>query len=301
MDLNGLLMGELRLTADILVGLAVGAVILRSGLADKLMTRLLPFLLRFGIGSVLGTALTISLGSAKAGAAVIATALNDGRIAERPAMWGTLMLSFPAYLHRWPTTMIMAASLAGLPGAIFGIILLVRSAARFVLIAVILKRGDGESGEIAEGEAGSARRVKFAKRMLKTMPIAWFFYGVAYALVPTAEEALRGWLTGGAAFLPLAGLTVAAASIAHISAALALAGGSLAAGELTVAQAVFALILGNSLGVVTRLFRTNTGYYFGLFSRSMAKDLLFWNFATTAFFALITLAAAAVPLLVEVM
>lgn len=301
MDLNGLLMGELRLTADILVGLAVGAVILRSGLADKLMTRLLPFLLRFGIGSVLGTALTISLGSAKAGAAVIAAALNDGRIAERPAMWGTLMLSFPAYLHRWPTTMIMAASLAGLPGAIFGIILLVRSAARFVLIAVILKRGDGESGEIAEGEASSARRVEFAKRMLKTMPIAWFFYGVAYALVPTAEEALRGWLTGGAAFLPLAGLTVAAASIAHISAALALAGGSLAAGELTVAQAVFALILGNSLGVVTRLFRTNTGYYFGLFSRSMAKDLLFWNFATTAFFALITLAAAAVPLLVEVM
>ena len=301
MNLSGLLMGELRLTADILVGLAVGAVILRSGLADKLMTRLLPFLRRFGIGSVLGTALTISLGSAKAGAAVIAAALNDGRIAERPAMWGTLMLSFPAYLHRWPTTMIMAASLAGLPGAIFGAVLLVRSAARFVLLAVILKRGAGESGEVEESIAGSARKVKFAKRMLKTMPIAWFFYGVAYALVPTAEEALRGWLTGGAAFLPLAGLTVAAASIAHISAALALAGGSLAAGELTVAQAVFALILGNSLGVVTRLFRTNTGYYFGLFSSSMAKDLLFWNFATTAFFALITLAAAAVPLLIEVM
>ena len=55
--------------------------------------------------------------------------------------------------------------------------------------------------------------MKFGKRMLKTLPIAWFFYGVAYALVPWAEEALRSWLLGGTAFLPLAGLTVAAASI----------------------------------------------------------------------------------------
>ena len=101
--------------------------------------------------------------------------------------------------------------------------------------------------------------------------------------------------------VPLAGLTVAAASIAHVSAALALAGGSLAAGELTVAQAVFALLFGNSLGIVTRLFRANAGYYFGLFSKETAKELLFWNFATTSFFALITLAVAALPLIAEAM
>lgn len=298
MDYVGLLNGELRLTFDILAGLAVGAVILRTGLADKLMTKLLPVLRRFGIGPVLGMALTISLGSAKAGAAFIAAALNEGRISARPAKWGTLMLSFPAYLHRWPTTMIMAASLAGAAGAIFGAILLVRSAARFVLLAVILKRGECETGKVSEKADGAARKVKFASRMLKTMPIAWFFYAVAYALVPWAENSLREWLTGGAAFLPLAGLTVAAASIAHISAALALAGGSLAAGELTLAQAVFALVFGNSLGIVTRLFRTNTGYYFGLFPGETAKDLLFWNFATTALFALLTLVAVAVPLIV---
>ena len=170
-----------------------------------------------------------------------------------------------------------------------------------MLLAAILKRGEGESGEITEEAAGSARKVKFGKRMLKTLPIAWFFYGVAYALVAWAEEALRSWLLGGTAFLPLAGLTVAAASIAHVSAALALAGGSLAAGDLTVAQAVFALLFGNSLGIVTRLFRANAGYYFGLFSKETAKELLFWNFATTSFFALITLAAAALPLIAEAM
>lgn len=301
MDWSGLLRGELRLTFDILAGLAVGMLVLRSGLADKLMKRLLPFLRRAGIGPVLGMALTISLGSAKAGAAFIASALREGRIGERPAKWGTLMLSFPAYLHRWPSTMVMAVSLAGLPGAIFGVTLLVRSAARFVLLAAILKRGEGEGGELTEEAAGSARNMKFGTRMLKTLPIAWFFYGVAYALVPWAEEALREWLLGGTAFLPLAGLTVAAASIAHVSAALALAGGSLAAGDLSVAQAVFALLFGNSLGIVTRLFRANAGYYFGLFSKETAKELLFWNFATTAFFALLTLAAAAVPLIAEAM
>ncbi len=299
MDWNALLRGELRLTVDILAGLAVGIAVLRSGLADRLMQKMLPVLHRAGIGPVIGMALTISLGSAKAGAAFIASAMNEGRIAERPARWGTLMLSFPAYQHRWPTTMVMAVSLAGLPGAIFGLTLLVRSAARFVLLAVILKRGEGEAGEITESAPGSARRVKFGKRMLKTLPIAWFFYAVAFALVPWAEEALREWLLGGTAFLPLAGLTVAAAAIAHVSAALALAGGSLAAGDLTVAQAVFALLFGNSLGIVTRIFRANAGYYFGLFSKETAKWLLFWNFATTAFFALITLAAAALPLIAE--
>ena len=61
--------------------------------------------------------------------------------------------------------------------------------------------------------------------------------------------------------------------------------------------AVFALLLGNSFGIVTRLFRANAGYYFGLFSREMAKQLLFWNFTTTAGFAVLSIALAALPLL----
>lgn len=297
MDWRGLLAGELRLTFDILLGLAVGAAVLKTGLADMLMKRLLPLLRRAGIGPVLGMALTISLGSAKAGAAFIASAVDGGRLAERPAKWGTLMLSFPAYLHRWPSTMIMASSMAGVAGAIFALTLLLRSAARFVMLIFILKRGEHEAGMIDEASVPSAGGVKFDyRKLLRTMPLAWVFYAAAYALVPWAENALKEWLLGGAAFLPLAGLTVAAASIAHVSAALALAGGSLAAGDLSVAQAVFALLFGNSLGIVTRLFRANAGYYFGLFPKATAKWLLFWNFATTASFAAATLLLAALPL-----
>ena len=297
MNWSGLARGELRLTFDILLGLLIGYAVLRSGIADRLMRRLVPYLRRAGIDPEVGMALTLSFGSAKAGAALIASALEDGRLSERSAKWGTLLLSFPAYLHRWPSTMIMASSLAGISGAIFALILLLRSAARFVFIIFVLRRGAAREEAPAETmPAYEAKNIRFGLRMLKTMPLAWFFFAVAYLLVPRAEGALKQWLLAGSV-LPLASLTIAAASIAHISAALALAGGSLAAGELTVAQAVFALLLGNSFGIVTRIFRSNAGYYFGIFRGNMAKQLLFWNFATTSSFALISIILAALPLL----
>src|SRR5574344_1935650 len=104
MDWRGLLNGELRLTFDILSGLLPGFVVLRTGLADRFMRRMVPHLRRAGIGPVLGMALTLSLGSAKAGAAYIASALDNDKVSEPQAKWGTLLLSFPAYLRRWPST-----------------------------------------------------------------------------------------------------------------------------------------------------------------------------------------------------
>ncbi|MDD4159665.1 MAG: hypothetical protein PHO18_01835 [Synergistaceae bacterium] len=297
MDWRGLIAGELRLTFDILFGLMIGFAILKSGFADKLMRRLVPRMQKAGIGAVLGMALTLSMGSAKAGAAYIASALDSGKIKERTAMWGTLLLSFPAYLHRWPTTMVMAVSMAGLAGAIFGTVILLRSAARFILLIFILVRsGNAEKTKLEENPQNSAQEIRFNKRLIRTLPVAWIFFAVAYLMVPWAEDTIRERMMTGTV-LPLAVLTVAAASIAHVSAALALAGGSLAVGELSVAQAVFALLLGNSFGIITRLFRANAGYYFGLFRKDMAGWLLFWNLTTTSLFTLFSLVLAALPLL----
>ena len=117
MNWERLLRGELSLTIDILIGFAVGVLVIHTGLADRLLSRLLPWLKRFGIGATLGAALTVSVGSSKAGAAVVASALDSGRISPRTAKWGTLLLAFPAYLRRWVTTMILACSLARLAGA----------------------------------------------------------------------------------------------------------------------------------------------------------------------------------------
>lgn len=296
MELKALLRGELWLTFDILLGLLIGDLVLRWGLADRLMRRMMPWLRRHGIGPLVGLALTLSLGSAKAGAAVLASALSEGRIDRHTALWGTLSLAFPAYLRRWPATLVLSVSMTGLVGGIFALVLILRSLVRFALVVCVLR--SRESGELPREEAPGRRRMGwgFYRKLGVTLPLAWFFYAVAFALVPYAESAFRRWFMGGS-FLPLAGWAVAAASMAHVSAALALTGGSLAAGELSVAQAVFALLLGNGLGIVTRALRQNAGYYFGLFPAGLARSMLFWNVGTVALLTGLSLALAAVPLL----
>ena len=296
MELKVLLRGELWLTFDILLGLLIGDVVLRWGLADRLMRGMMPWLRRHGIGPLVGLALTLSLGSAKAGAAVLASALSEGRIDRHTALWGTLSLAFPAYLRRWPATLVLSVSMTGLVGGIFALVLILRSLVRFALVVCVLR--SRESGELPREEVPGRRRMGwgFYRKLGVTLPLAWFFYAVAFALVPYAESAFRRWFMGGS-FLPLAGWAVAAASMAHVSAALALTGGSLAAGELSVAQAVFALLLGNGLGIVTRALRQNAGYYFGLFPAGLARSMLFWNVGTVALLTGLSLALAAVPLL----
>ena len=296
MELKALLRGELWLTFDILLGLLIGDLVLRWGLADRLMRRMMPWLRRHGIGPLVGLALTLSLGSAKAGAAVLASALSEGRIDRHTALWGTLSLAFPAYLRRWPATLVLSVSMTGLVGGIFALVLILRSLVRFALVVCVLR--SRESCELPREEVPDRRRVGwgFYRKLGVTLPLAWFFYAVAFALVPYAESAFRRWFMGGS-FLPLAGWAVAAASMAHVSAALALTGGSLAAGELSAAQAVFALLLGNGLGIVTRALRQNAGYYFGLFPAGLARSMLFWNVGTVALLTGLSLALAAVPLL----
>lgn len=296
MELKALLRGELWLTFDILLGLLIGDLVLRWGLAERLMRRMMPWLRRHGIGPLVGLALTLSLGSAKAGAAVLASALSEGRIDRHTALWGTLSLAFPAYLRRWPATLVLSVSMTGLVGGIFALVLILRSLVRFALVVCVLR--SRESGELPLEEVPGRRRMGwgFYRKLGVTLPLAWFFYAVAFALVPYAESAFRRWFMGGS-FLPLAGWAVAAASVAHVSAALALTGGSLAAGELSAAQAVFALLLGNGLGIVTRALRQNAGYYFGLFPAGLARSMLFWNVGTVALLTGLSLGLAAVPLL----
>ena len=297
MDWEVLFWGELWLTADVLLGLAIGDAILRWGAADRLMRGMMPWLSWHGIGPVLGLSLTLSLGSAKAGAALLASALDEGRIDRRTALWGTLLLAFPAYLRRWPATLALSVGMAGVAGGIFALVLILRSAARFLWVLSVLRAG--EAGETAENNPPPEGRRGVSglwRKLLSTLPLAWLFYAVAFALVPHAESMFRERFLAGT-FLPLAGWTVAAASVAHVSAALALAGGSLAAGELSVAQTVFALLLGNGLGIVTRALRQNAGYYFGLFPPALARSMLLWNVATVGLLSLSSLLLAALPLL----
>ena len=274
----GLIRGELKLTIDILLGVLLGEMIIRFRLADNLLKHILPFLVKHNIPKVTGLAIGASLGSSRTGAAIISSAFANHELSEREAVWSVLMLPVPAYLRRWPSTMIMCVSMAGLAGGIFGLSLLLRSALRFALALSLLKRKHLAGNSLTISGSPKALQPHSLKRIIKTLPVAWGCFAVTYSLVPFLNAYFQARFTG--AILPLAGWGVAAASLGHISSALALAGGALAGGELNMSQAVFALILGSGLGTATRILRKDAGYYFGLFPPKTAQKLLCLNFFT---------------------
>lgn len=292
--MEGLIKGELWLTIDIILGLLLGEIIIRLKLPELLLKKLLPLLERARINPTTSLALAASIGSPKAGAAIISSALEAGTLTEKSALWSVLMLPLPAYIKRWPSTFVMAVSMAGTPGGIFAASMLFNSVGRFVVALALLRReGWTSSPQTAAPEIKThSHAQKFMMRIIKTLPIAWVLFAVTYKLVPMLNTYLRSAFAGAETFLPLAGWAVAAGSIGRVSNALALAGGAMASGELTSGQAVFALILGNSLGTITRTIRMNAGYYFGFFPAKTAQKMLLLNIATIMPFVMITLILA---------
>jgi hypothetical protein len=90
---------------------------------------------------------------------------------------------------------------------------------------------------------------------------------------------------------------VAAASFAHVNAALGVAGGALASGSLTTAQAVLALLTGNMLAVLSRVLRQDIAFWIGIFPGRMVRSLFVWNLVTLVATMAATVCLAAVPVL----
>lgn len=287
-DWPTLLRGELLMTCNIAVGLVLGDALMRFGLIDRVMRRFMPILARMGIGPILGSALAVSVGSSKAGAAILASALEEGRITREGALWGTISLSFPAYLRRWPSTCVLCLSMTGRAGAIFAATLLLRSLGRFIVVVLRTRGTEALCHADTHDTRGRGAGWVWHKRLLKTLPVAWIFYAAAFTLMPLLDGYMRAHL--GGSVLPLAGWGVASAALAGISASLALARGALAASDLDVAQTVFALLLGNGLGYFTRALRQNAGYFFGIFPAGLSKSILIWNIATMLPFTLVSIA-----------
>ena len=155
---------------------------------------------------------------------------------------------------------------------------------RFVIAFTFLKRGSEGESPATEPHDFSAKThsMSLVKKLVKTLPLAWIFFALAYSLVPVMNRYLQDVFRspGVLAFLPLAGWTVAAGAVVKVSAALAMAGGAMASGELSTAGAVFALVLGSGLGTATRILRMNAGYYFGFFPAKTAQKMLIMNFIT---------------------
>jgi hypothetical protein len=281
------LIGEALMTVNILIGVFIGDMVFRLRLAEKAVGKFLPVLRRIGVGPILGTALAVGVGSSKVAAALLARGVEEGSITRDGAIWGTISLSFPAYLRRWPSTLALCVSMAGTAGWIFASTLLLRSFGRFLFVVIKARGSEPDSAAASPGGQVRSRSVLWYKRLLVTLPVAWVFYASAFLIMPEIENLLKESL--GGSLLPVAGWGVASAALAGISASLALARGALANGDLDAAQTVFALLLGNGLGYFTRALRQNAGYFFGIFPADISRAILARNIATMIPFVIVSL------------
>lgn len=294
-----LLRAELLLTGNVIFGLVVGELILSSGIVDRLFAPLIPRLERKGIRPMVAGAMLVALGSSRPAAGMLSSGYTDGALTRGEATFGTLSLAFPAYLRRWVTTVTVAASIAGRAGLIYAVILLARSALRFIWVVCLLRRsapaldtasppGDAAdfgglpAKERTAGLSPSIRRKRVLRMLAYSLPWAWFFFALTYALMPQVEYLFTRHVAGSAlfSFLPPEGWAVSVSALAHATAALASAGGALKTGDLDVAHAVLALLVGNMVGTFTRTMRQNVGYWVGIFPRELVPGLMRWHLAT---------------------
>lgn len=298
-DWTGLLKGMGLLALSVSGGLALGKAIIALSLPERLLGSLMPRLRRLRIPAQALFALGVSLGSSRAGSALVAEAYGQGILSEREALFSTLLQSFPGYLKRWLVSFPVAAALAGTAGAIYSAAVLVRSFCRFLFFLFLLRgRGATENEETARSgtEGRRGREFSFLGTLARTLPPAWAFYALAYLATPALQEFIEA---RGASFplLSAAGWTVAAASFAHVNAALGVAGGALASGSLTTAQAVLALLTGNMLAVLSRVLRQDIAFWIGIFPGRMVRSLFVWNLVTLVATMAATVCLAAIPVL----
>lgn len=320
-DWRGLLYGELLLVVTVTAGLAFGKLLLAASVPERVLGFLLPGSdagrSRAGLRPDLLFALAVSLGSSRAGAAIVAEAQREGRLTRREAVFGTLLQSFPGYIKRWLISFPTALGLAGAAGAIYSVVVLLRSFCRFLFFLALLRREPspvlpkGEAtdvphssfvpGEVSRGTTGGSRggrerALPLFRTLARTLPLACSVYALAYLLSPSIQAFLQ---EKGASFplLSSAGWTVAAASFAHVNAALGVAGGAIASGALSTAQGVLALLVGNMLAVLSRVLRQDLAFWLGIFPGRMVRSLFVWNLLTLVVTMAVTVALAAIPVL----
>lgn len=289
---TGLLKGELLLVLNVTLGLGLGILLLRFRVPEKVLTLFQPVLVRMKISPDIITSLAVSIGSSRAGSAMVAASMREERLSRREALFGTLLQAFPGYLRRWITSFAVATGLAGVAGAVYSVVLLLRSFIRFLFFLFLLRRDECRiCNNMESNKKVRVRTTDLLKVLKRTLPLACTFYAGAYILAPWLQEALSSRFVSFP-LLSTQGLTVAVSALAHATAALGAAGGYLASGAISPAQAVLALLVGNLLGTVFRVVRQNMAFWIGLFPADMVRSLLLWHLATIVPLMILSIAIA---------
>ncbi len=276
------ILGEIRLTASVSFGVFMGWVLIRYGIADKFLIGMGPRIRKWGFHPDIVAAFALSLGASRAATGFIAASGERGTLTEREVVFGTLILSFPAYLRRWLATLGASIGLAGMAGGIYSISLIVRSALRFFFFVWMILRerrtiSSKDIVDVAENPVGAVPSVW--GMLSRTLPWGWGCYGLVFWGMPFLEPVLREAGESVIVLSPTA-WSVAVAGMAHNTAALAAAGAALSGGILSVPEAVLALLIGNFFGTLSRLVRQNLSFWSGVFPGKTLALLLLWHLGT---------------------
>ncbi|EHM09254.1 hypothetical protein TheveDRAFT_0065 [Thermanaerovibrio velox DSM 12556] len=298
MEIKGLLLAEARLTASILAGALAGEALVRLRITDAVFRPIRNLLSKCRINRHALSAMAVSVASPRLGAAILSSAHREGRITRDDAVFGTLCLAFPAYIKRWLATAPVAVGLAGNLGLLYSIVLITRSACRFILcLLLLLRRGSGEPiafglpqdschGANCEGHP-HGKEVSLIRLTLRSLPMAWGFFALTFFLMPHLEAAVLGTLKGKVS--PSA-LAVVTSALMHSSASLASAQGALSSGALSLKGALLALLAGNCIGTFSRVLRQNMGYWVGIFPPEVLRPLAIWHVGTLLLFEALSMA-----------
>lgn len=303
MEVRDLIVGEARLTVGLLAGALTGELLMRLRLTEVIFKPIKTRLEAWGINQHALSAMAVALASPRVGAAMLASAHREGKITKDGAVFGTLCLAFPSYIKRWLATAPVAIATAGTLGLAYSVVLIARSAARFLLCLSLLRRKNSKSPD-TEGNptlgdinpprwAGSGAPVLQSPSLrviLRSLPMAWAFFAITFFLMPRIEStALR--LLGGA--ISPSALAVVTSALAHSAAALASAKGALSAGSISPSGALLALLVGNCLATFTRVLRQNMGYWVGIFPPGVLRPLAIWHLGTLLLFEALSLTVVA--------
>ncbi|SMG12463.1 hypothetical protein [Dethiosulfovibrio salsuginis] len=272
----GFVAGEARLTVSVLTGVFVGWVIVKLRVPQRALGKIGPLVCRCGLHPDLVVALALSLGTSRVATGMIASAYEKGDLDRDETVFGTLLLSFPGYLHRWVGTFGASVGLAGTAGALYALSLLLRSVVRFAFFLHLLVRARKSFSSCAVQWEKEKPVPPLWPMIKKTLPWGWGAFALVYWVMPIIEPYF--YRLGSS--VPPVLLSVALAGIAHNTAALAAAGAGLSAGALSVGDAVFALLLGNLLGTFSRVIRQNLAFWAGVFPGRILVSLMLWHIGT---------------------
>jgi hypothetical protein len=291
----------LRITCFIIIGLFIANLIESLNWTHRLATLAKPLIKAGRLSTVTGASFSVAFFSGVSANTMLAESYDKGEMTKRELVLANLFNSLPRFFLHLPTVFFLTAPLIKL-GAMIYVGLTFCAAILQTIIVVMAGRlllplpsnPDGVSQGIAERKRTSFKEAveksvkRLRKRIFKILkfmiPVYLLFFLLNwYGIFSSIENYLAdnvwflSWLNPKALGIVVLHVT------AEFSAGLAAASVLLAENSLSYKEVVLALLVGNVLATPIRAIRHQLPYYSGIYSPTLAVQLVTVSQLTRAF------------------